>query len=167
MIHEEIGPVRLIAIVQNQGSAYYLEDGALIQVPIQDGEIRVADLTSKRDLRYGPVEWDMAFADGKERGPVKAIEEFLLSVEGAPRQAGSPEAKEGTRSVEFETECTALLIERWRVTDVPADLQGKDLVLDIESALRRAECDLLSERGKNEGERRLRVHSIEVLPRQG
>ncbi len=68
MIHQEFGPVRLIAIVQNQGSAYDLEDGALIQVPVQDGEIRVADLTRERDLRYGPVEWDMAFADGKERG---------------------------------------------------------------------------------------------------
>jgi hypothetical protein len=162
MNREDIGPVRLVAIVQDQGSAYYLDDGALIQVPIHaNGEVRLTDLKTERDLEHGAVDWKEGFAEDKERQRLRAVQRFLLAAEGAVAAPELAPPKSGTRHIEFDTECLAVLIERWRACDVPAGIVGEELLLRLDDELDSHRCELLDQHGEEQHVRRVREHTIE------
>lgn len=77
-----VSKTRFVAIVPDQGSAYYREPGGgLIQVPIlKGGIVEVPQLGASKDGDEGEVDWLCAFESEADAESVRAIERALEAI---------------------------------------------------------------------------------------
>jgi|GEM_PF-6469494 len=74
--------IRFVAIVPEQGSAYYLEPGGgLIQVPmLRDGTVTVPEPGTFKGGDEAEVDWHCAFEDDADAHSVRKVERALRAI---------------------------------------------------------------------------------------